>query len=258
MTPALSSTSAQQDQRIDTPRLAAAARVVRAVPALSESSVPSVDPGDATSYICCDVPRIPATPAESIPVAPSRVARTDLVRGERFTSRLEACSVYDVERRGGLPDHIRMLHESSPKDDKNQVNFVSNWSNRGDEYWEFILKTTVCRLRRESRRVAFDAGEAAKLKRMLERCLLPESTPRIADLQTLLDVIDERVPRIVGHIRGLEVHERDARAAELGKQLVRFNNPRNSVPLGVERTIEFMDVLNWRCPDCFNHRYLIP
>ena len=131
------------------PRVAAAARIVRADSAassmpLAESRIlGGVDP----QYLCCGAPRIPAAPARPIPAA-AACERAEIPLGRPFSSDIDTpfTSVFDEFDNGRskvTSERIVAIHGDSPKTASGDIDFVAQWpemGSSGDEYWEFLLE----------------------------------------------------------------------------------------------------------------------
>ena len=163
---------------------------------------------------------------------------------------------YD-EAHSQMPDHFKCQPETA----SGRIDYTANWGYSGDEFWEFWLKATAVRLRRDAYQLRFNEEEAALLKTSLTQILHPDSIPRIRDVHDLLDVLDERIPRIIGDVRAQPPKERTKRTEQIGGSLWRINLSPNSwdkIPIGVAQVVSLFRHLNWGCPDCIKGVYSIP
>ena len=254
--------SAQQGQSTTIPRVAAAARIVRADSAassmpLAESRIlGGVDP----QYLCCGAPRIPAAPARPIPAA-AACERAEIPLGRPFSSSLDTSFTsifdeFDDGRSKVISERIARLHGESPKTASGEIDFVAQWPDMGscgDEYWEFLLKQAAFRLRREARQVVDRDADAARLEEWLKKTIRGEPKRSIPNLAAMLNMIDAQLPRIVGYIRHLPLPERDARARSLGLRLIAFKSL--DLCIGVTRTVHFVELLKEQCPEADHQRF---
>ena len=232
---------------------------------MSESWIVPPDPGGVESYTCCDPPRVPAAPARPVPAAAAaRVSRPEIIEGRPFSPRRPVpgqqfthySAEYD-ETKSAAQD----LFKSQPKTSTGRIDYSANWGHSGDEFWEFWLKATAVRLRREAYELRFNEEETALLRESLPQILHPDSRPRIRDVHDLLDVLDKRIPRIIGDVRSRPPKEREKRTEQIGDSLWRLNLSPNSwdkLPKGVVQVVALFRHLNWKCPDCVDGGYFIP
>ena len=263
MTP--SPSSAQQGQSTSIPRVAAAARVVRAdsTAALSESWIIRPDPDSGESCICYEPLRVPAAPARPVPVAAARVARREIIEGRSFSSRRPQageCSSYSSEydeAHSQMSDHFKC----QPTKDSGRIDYSASWGRSGDEFWEFWLKATAVRLRRDAYELGSSEEESALLRKSLPQILHRDSVPRVRDVHDLLDVLDRRIPRVIGDARSRSPADREKRTEQVGGSLWRINLSTNSWdkrPKGVAQVVSLFRHLNWKCPDCIDGGYFVP
>ena len=146
-------------------------------------------------------------------------------------------------------------HGTYPGFPDGSFNYVAQWGEDGEPYWQFQLKSAAARVRHA-------AGEAARPsakhlrnpdRELLRRVMAPSLISRCKDTACVFDVLDQRVADLIPTVNGLPHEERVHVIEEICENLdhsVRQcghfadNVPAHPVPQGVAQAADVLDMLN--------------